>query len=154
MYTEQDYQAYRKQLKKRSILLGIPAVLMLIGIIISFIVRIQWLTIGLTMLCGCYCIFCHGMLLHPISAYIKHIDHILHGRTHQLTGLFKEMEDTVVVREGVEYRPMLMSVGNLQNPEDERLFYYDAHLEKPDWQVGEKLTLTAHDKYVGKWERA
>lgn len=153
MYTEQDYQSNRKQLKKRAIALGIPAVILLAGVIWSFIVRIKLLTMGLTIVLGIYGIFCYGMLLFPVIAYGRHMYNILYGRTHTLTGYFKEMEDAIVVREGVEYRPMLMSVNNLEDAEDDRLFYYDANLPKPDWQIGEKLTLTAHDKSVGKWER-
>ena len=153
MYTEQIYQSNLQRIKKRSILLGTPAALVLIAIIWSFIVRIKFLTMALTIVVGVYSIFCYGLLLFPLIAYSRHMDQILHGRTHTLTGFFKEMEDAVVVREGVEFHPMIMSVGNLENEDDDRLYYYDANLEKPDWQVGEKLTITAHDKSVGNWER-
>ena len=42
----------------------------------------------------------------------------------------------------------------MENPEDDRLFYYDANLPRPDWKIGEMLTVTAHDKSLGAWERA
>ena len=152
MYTEQDYQSNRKQLKKRAIALGIPAVILLAGVIWSFIVRIKLLTMGLTIVLGIYSIFCYGMLLFPIIAYGKHMHELLHGRTHQLTGAFKEMGADRMLRDGVEFFPVIINVGKMDNPEDDRLLYYDANLTLPVWQIGDKLTFTVHDKSIGKWE--
>ena len=87
-------------------------------------------------------------------AYGRHLDEVLHGRVRTLTGAFKEMDEGTVVREGVTYHPMLLSVGDMDSPEDDRLFYFDANLPRPDWQRGEKLTIVSHDKAVGRWERA
>ena len=67
---------------------------------------------------------------------------------------FKEMETQIVMRDGVQYYPMMISVGDMEDPEDDRLFYYDAYLPRPDWKPGELLTLTAHDKALGAWTRA
>ena len=48
----------------------------------------------------------------------------------------------------------MINVGVMEDEKDDRLFYYDANLPRPDWQAGETLTITAHDKSVGAWERA
>ena len=40
----------------------------------------------------------------------------------------------------------MLSVGNMDDPEDDRLFYYDANLPLPDWQHGDMLIVTAHDR--------
>ena len=53
------------------------------------------------------------------------------------------------LRDGVKYYPMMISVGDMENPEDDRLFYFDANLPRPDWKTGEMLTVTAHDKSMG-----
>ena len=71
----------------------------------------------------------------------------------ELTGAFKEMEEGTVVRDGVRYYPVLLNVGNMEGEEDDRLFYYDANLPRPDWRRGEMLTVTAHDKAMGAWTR-
>ena len=63
------------------------------------------------------------------------------------------MEEIAVDRDGVKYYPMMLSVGNMDDPEDDRLFYYDANLPRPDWKCGEMLTVTAHDKALGAWAR-
>ena len=154
MYTEQDYQDIREQLKQRLLALGIPAVLLLAGVIVSFVFRIRWLTIALSLLLGAGCIFSYGMLLYPVIAYERHLDEVLHGRVRSTTGAFKEMESQTVMRDGVKYYAMMISVGDMEDPEDDRLFYYDANLPRPDWKIGEMLTLTAHDKSLGAWVRA
>ena len=154
MYTEQDYADICSQLKRRWIALGIPSALLLGAVIVSFIFRIKWLTIALSILLGAGCIFCFGMLLSPVIAYKKHLDEVLHGKVRSTTGAFKEMEAQIVMRDGVQYDPMMISVGDMEDPEDDRLFYYDANLPRPDWKTGEMLTVTAHDKALGAWARA
>ncbi|MBR3739028.1 MAG: hypothetical protein IKN04_01040 [Clostridia bacterium] len=154
MYTEQDYTDICNQLKRRWLALGIPAVLLFMAVIVSFVLRIRWLTIVLSVLQGAFCIFSYGMLLSPVIAYRRHLDEVLHGKVRSTTGVFKEMENQPVMRDGVRYYPMMISVGDMENPEDDRLFYYDANLPRPDWKMGETLTVTAHDKSLGAWVRA
>ena len=124
------------------------------AVIVSFVLRIRWLTIVLSVLQGAFCIFSYGMLLSPVIAYRRHLDEVLHGKVRSTTGVFKEMENQPVMRDGVRYYPMMISVGDMENPEDDRLFYYDANLPRPDWKMGETLTVTAHDKSLGAWVRA
>ena len=124
------------------------------AVIVSFVLRIRWLTIALSVLLGAFCIFSYGMLLSPVIAYRRHLDEVLHGKVRSTTGVFKEMENQPVMRDGVRYYPMMISVGDMENPEDDRLFYYDANLPRPDWKMGETLTVTAHDKSLGAWVRA
>ena len=133
--------------------LGIPALVLLAAVVASFVLRIKWLTIGLSLVLGVFCIFGYGMLLSPVIAYRRHLDEVLHGRVRSTTGAFKEMEAQTVMRDGVKYYPVMISVGDMENPEDDRLFYYDANLPRPDWKTGEMLTVTAHDKSMGAWAR-
>ena len=154
MYTEQDYTDICNQLKRRWLALGIPAAVLFVAVIVSFVFRIKWLTIALSVALGAFCIFSYGMLLSPVIAYRRHLDEVLHGKVRNTTGAFKEMESQPVMRDGVKYYPMMISVGDMENPEDDRLFYYDANLPRPDWKTGETLTVTAHDKSMGAWVRA
>lgn len=154
MYTEQDYADIRAQLKRRCIALGIPALIVLAGVIVLSVFRLKILTMALTIVLGAYCIFVYSMLLHPVMAYRRHLDHVLHGRVRTLTGAFKEMEEGTVIRDGVHYYPMIINVGDMESQEDDRLYYYDANLPRPDWKKGEMLTVTSHDKALGAWVRA
>lgn len=154
MYKEQDLTDIRAQIKHRLLLLAIPSVLLLAGIIVSLVFRVQPLTIVLTALLGCMWIFCYGLLISPLRAYAQHLDDVLHGMTRKTTGAFKEMDEQIVDRDGVKYYPMMLNIGNMEDEGDDRLFYYDANLPHPDWKTGEMLTVTAHDKALGAWERA
>lgn len=154
VYTEQDYADICAQEKQRKLLLIIPSAVLLAGIIVTFVFRIKWLTVGLSLVLGAGLIFCYGLLISPVTAYRKHLHNVLHGRTRQTTGAFKEMEEVAVDRDGVKYYPMMLSVGNMDDPEDDRLFYYDANLPRPDWKTGDMLTVTAHDKALGAWVKA
>lgn len=154
MYTEQDYADICAQVKRRRLLIAIPAAVLLAAVIVSFVFRIRWLTMALSVLLGAGLIFCHGLFVSPVTAYRRHLNDVLHGRTRTTTGAFKEMEDVPVMRDGVKYYPLMLSVGNMDDPEDDRLFYYDANLPLPDWQHGDMLIVTAHDKSLGAWTRA
>ena len=154
MYTEQDFMDIRAQLRKRLLLVSLPSLVLLAGIIVSFIFRIKALTMALSLVLGAGLIFSYSMLIYPVYAYKRHLNNVLHGRTRTLTGAFKEMEEGDVIREGVHYYPMLLNVGDMQSPEDDRLFYFDANLPRPNWQAGEMLTIISHDKAVGAWEKA
>ena len=154
MYTEQDYADIQAQIKQRRMIMMIPGVLLLAGVIVSFVFRVKWLTTALSLLLGAGWIFFHGLLISPLTAYRRHLDEVLHGRTRTTTGAFKEMEETTVDRDGVKYYPMMLNVGSMDDPEDDRLFYYDANLPRPDWKTGDMLTVTAHDKSLGAWARA
>ena len=153
LYTQRDLADIRKEIRKRALLLSVPALLMLGGVAALFILRLEALTIALTCLLGVYAVFVYGMLLSPVVCYERHLDEVLNGRVRELTGAFKEMEEGTVVRDGVRYYPVLLNVGNMESEEDDRLFYYDANLPRPDWRRGEMLTVTAHDKAMGAWTR-
>ena len=153
MYTEQDYQEITAQWKNRHLLLWVPAGLMAAAVIATFIFRIKWATMLGTVIAGFYCVFVYGLLVQPVSAYRKHLDGVMHGRTRTLSGAFKTMEENTVTREGVAFYPMLLNVGSMDDENDDRLLFYDANLPRPDWQTGDKLTVTVHDKALGDWKR-
>ncbi len=144
----------KAQTKKRWIVLGIPAALLLAGVVVSFIVRIQWLTIALTIALGAYAIFSYSMLLSPLICYGRHLAGCVSGRTSKTEGAFKSMEEAPVPRDGVMFYAMMLNVGDMDEEEDDRLFYYDANKPRPDWQVGDRLIIFSHDKAVAKWQRA
>ena len=155
MYSENDYQTVSAQLKKRLILTGIPAVILLAAVIVLFALRAhQIIVMLLTILLGAYIIFMWGMFLHPVAAYKSHLNNVLHGRVHSITGFFKEMETVSVQREGVSFYPMTISVNDMTDEEDDRLLYYDANLPVPAWKPGDRLTFSVHDKSVGDWKPA
>ena len=154
MYQHSDYQENRDQLRSRLLAVGIPAALLLILTLVSFFLR--WpeaLTVILCIALCSLCIFSWSMLISPLLAYGKHVDHALNGRTRDTEGLFVSMEEECVGRDGVEFYPMTINVGDKNAEKDMRLFYYDANLPRPEWQPGDLLKITSYDNRVTKWEK-
>ena len=153
LYSETDFQSITGQLKKRRLAIWIPFVLALLLILVLAVQRVsQVIVIILTIVSVGALIFCEGMFVHPISCYHKHIDSVLHGKTHTVKGFFRTMEADPVIREGVSYYPVILNVGTANDEKDDRLLYFDANLPRPDWQAGEFLSMTAHDKAIGSWK--
>ena len=88
LYTENDFQEISAQLKKRMIVLVIPALLLLAAVIVSFVFRNQLFTTVFSLLLGFYGIFSFSMFIYPVLAYKRHLHYVLHGRVRKLTGAF------------------------------------------------------------------
>ena len=154
MYQPSDYQENRDQLRSRLITAGAPAAALLALLLISFFLR--WpekLTVALSVLLCSEIIFCYSMLISPVIAYGRHLDHALNGRVRDAEGVFVGMEDQAVLREGLYFYPMTINVGDKGLEKDNRLFYYDANMPRPDWQEGERLVITSYDNRVTAWKR-
>ncbi len=155
MYTEKDYADICVQLKQRLWVVIVPAAVLLIVMLVSFLLRwAEGVTSTLCIAGGLVLIFGISMFVRPVYAYRQHVDHALHGRTRRTTGVFVDQEDEPVLRDGVYFRAVTINVGDKHREVDDRLFYYDANLPRADWQAEEKLTFTSYDGRVTAWEKA
>ncbi len=156
MYQQKDRDENQHQLKRRLLALSVPMVFFLAGITVSLLpnVRMQWLTILLTILGGAMVLFCYGMFLSPIVHYGRHLKNVLDGRKRETTGLVKEIASQSCIREGVEYYPMTINVGEKNDEADDRLFYFDAHKGTPPITPGDRVTVVSHDKAVAEIRKA
>ena len=156
MYQQKDRDENQHQLKRRLLALSVPMVFFLAGIAVSLLrnVRLQWLTILLTIVGGALAIFCYGMFISPIVHYGRHLRNVLDGRKRETTGLVREIAIQSCIREGVEYYPMTINVGEKSDEADDRLFYYDAHKGMPPIAPGDRITVVSHDKAVAEIRRA
>lgn len=155
MYRQQDYADVCAQLKKRRLCVYSVSALIFAAAILSFALRwLQTVTAIIAIISLFVLIFCQSLVISPVSAYRKHLDHALHGKTHDTQGTFVSMEEEAVQREGLSLYPMTINVGAGIRDDGDRLFYYDANLPRPDWQAGETLLLTSYDNRVTAWTRA
>ena len=154
LYTEQDFMDIKRQLRRRAAALAGLSALLLAAVIASFALRRYWLTVALTALLSMLIVFVYDLLIRPVAAYQRHLDQVLHGRVRTATGIVKRVEEKTVMRDGVRFYPVLLNVGPKSEETDDRLFYFDANLPLPAWQIGESITVTAHDKAIGAWNRA
>ena len=122
--------------------------------LLSFLIRWpQGVTVALTIAAGALFIAGWSFFISPLSAYRKHIFHALNGHTSRTRGVFVGMDDERVEREGLIFWPLTLNVGAGIRDDGDRLFYYDAYLERPDFQPGEELELTSYDNRVIAWSR-
>lgn len=155
MYQQKDYDENRRQLHDRSLAVGLPMAALLALSVVSFLVRWpEGVTMALCFLTCALGIFGYTMLISPVRAYGQHIAHALTGRTRQTRGVFVGMEEGSVSRENVDFYPITLNVGDQGREEDDRLFYLDANLPRPNWQAGETLLITSYDNRVTDWQRA
>lgn len=143
MYTQEDLTSIRLQQRNCWLKLMIPGVILLAGIIVSLIVRIEWLTTVLSCILGCMILFTVEMIIKPLYCYEKHLDGCLNGRRHELEGTFIGMEEEVSLVDGVRYRGLTV---HDDNPETnyERLFYFDLEKPFPDVKEGDKVHVVYH----------
>ena len=153
MYTARDQKAIQAQSKRRLLCAAAPAAILLALIVWSFVARVQWATVALTIVLGCGALFFDGLLLAPLRAYGRFLQNALHGRTHETRGRFLHLESQSVLREGVAFYPLTITVGDGADRKDDRLFYFDAQKPLPAFTPGEPLVLTSHDNQITAFER-
>lgn len=155
MYTQDDYNDICRMLKKRWWITTIPAVVVLAAAIVIFVYgqlnrsdTLWMVTSALTLLGGGYFLFFYGVYVRPVRIYKRHLTYMLHGRMRQTTGVYKAFSEDVSDREGLQCHAMLINVGDKDDPEDDRLFYYDVHKERPAIPFGTSITVHSNDKMV------
>lgn len=161
MYTEQDWKDINAMLRKRWLITAVPAVILLAAAIWVFVYgRMQrsdsiWkITSLLTIVGGGYFLFFYGVYVRPAAIYRKHLTYMMQGRMRVTTGVFKSFSEDVYDREGLECHAMLVNIGEKNDPEDDRLFYYDAYKPAPAFELGEKITVKSNDKMVSSIQAA
>ncbi|MBR6572022.1 MAG: hypothetical protein IKK75_16365 [Clostridia bacterium] len=155
MYSEKDWKEINALLRKRWLVTLLPSCVIL-GVAIAIFVYGQlnrsahlWmLTAALTLLGGTYLLFFIGVYLRPALIYRTNLRYLLTGRKRVTTGYFKEFAEDVSDRDGMECYAMLLNVGERNDPEDDRLFYYDAYKPAPEMPIGTKVTVESNDKLV------
>lgn len=148
MYTEEDLTAIRAQQKKRWLILSIPAAVLLAAIVVSLILRMEWLTTTCTILLGCMIIFGYEMLIRPLHCYETHINNALHGRCRELEGEYVSLSEDISVVDGVRYRAMTIREEQQDDDPCDRMLYFDVTKPFPDIAAGRRVRVVFHDREV------
>ena len=148
IYTEADYQAIVKQQRKRWLILGIPCTILAIVVIISLVIRLEWLTSAATILIGVLLIAGYDLFIKPLHCYEVHLNHCLHGRTRECDLPFIRLSENVDVVDGVRCRQLLCADIDAKGRPYERLFYFDAEKDFPAVNEGDMLHLVHHELCV------
>lgn len=161
MYSQQDWDEINTMIRKRWIVTIVPAAVTLIAAVIVFVYgqlnrsdSLWMLTSALTLLGGGYFLFIYGVSVRPARIYRKHVQYMLAGRMRTTTGVFKAFSEDISDRDGLECHAMILNVGEKDDPEDDRLFYYDAYKPRPEMAFGQRVTVRSNDKMVSAIELA
>lgn len=155
MYTRQDQQQAAHQTKQRMLTAFVPAAVILIAAVILFIIGRQnrsedmWkVTAALTVLAGAYATFFYGVYAKPMRDYRNHINYMLDGRLRETTGYLIDFSENLSERNGVECHALMINVGEKDDREDDRLFYYDVKKLPLSVEMGRKVTIVSNDRMV------
>lgn len=148
IYTEADYSAIRKQMNKRWLMLLNPIAVLLIVLVYSLIVRVEWLTSAATIAVGVILIAGYDFAIKPLRCYARHLDNCIHGRTRECELPFISLSENVDVVDGVRFRQLLCADEDAKGRPYERLFYFDAEKDFPAAKQGDMMHIVHHDLSV------
>ncbi len=146
LYSEKDCQQIAAQLKKRYLLLGCALAVFLALIVVSVIVRVEWLTIVLVFLFFSLAVFVIELFCLPLHRYKKLVVSALTGRSHIETMEYKCMESETSIVDGVSCRGIVFLGEPDKHGTREQRFYWDEELPLPVFREGDQVTL----KYTGR----
>lgn len=156
IYVQQDLDNITAQLRKRTIIIGAPCLVLLAVLIWSLLpaVRLEWVTTLCTILIGVILIAAYDLALKPIICYRNFLTNALHGRVRETTLPFIALSEDVNMVDGVACRALTCQDVDGKGRNYERLFYFDCEKTFPDFQEGELLHIVHHDLMVANIFRA
>lgn len=146
LYSREDLDRISAQLKKRYLLLGCGLAVILVLIILSFSVRVEWLSILSVFLFFSVAVFVIELLCMPLHRYNKLLTSALTGRTHTETLTFDSVEPETSLVDGVPCRGLIFLGEPDKHGAREQRFYWDQELSLPSFAAGQPVTL----KYTGR----
>lgn len=144
LYSQQDYDAILKQIRRRKHLIALPCYLLLIVLFFSLAVRMQWITIACTILMGVIFIAGSDLLIRPLNSYRDMLHNALYGRVHEVKLPFAALSAKVNLVDGVPCRALTCTDVDAKGRPYERLFYLDAQKAMPDVEEGDMLHIVHH----------
>ena len=144
IYTEADVQAINHQVKRGLTVMGLSAAVAVVATVITLVYRVQWLTIAITLFWGSLTIFFWSMKMTPPLSYRRHLKEIHQGLSRQTLGQVVQLSEDLTHREGIDFYALIINIGEEDDPEDERLFYWDAQKPRPDFAPGDRLEIISH----------
>ena len=155
MYTQLHCEQAQKVIKKRRVVTFVPGLaLLLFGIaVFSYcqLNRLDWGWIfasAMTVVAGGYVIFFNETYLKPVRVYHCYLTSMLHGIKRETEGRLQAVADEISDKDGLDAYAVTVNVGEKEEAEDERLFYFDAQMERPDIPIGTHVKVTTHDKMI------
>ena len=155
MYTQQDLIQALAQLKRRRLTGYLPSAVGLAAAIAVFVAgRMQrsdsaWvISTALTILAVGYFLFLYGVSIKPAKTYCVFLQDMLTGRKRETQGVFKSFSADVCDRDGLPCHSLLLNVGQKDDPQDDRQFYWDAQMPNPAIALGAQVKVESNDNRI------
>lgn len=159
MYNQHDLDEVQAQLKKHRVIALVPLALLLAAGIAVFVVGHMhrsdsaWMLSSLlTILGGGWYLLVYGLSIKPAKAYRTLIQDMMNGRLRQTDGIFKSFAQETCEREGLPFHALMLNVGDRDDGEDDRLFYWDAQKPLPQIQLGSRVSVFSNDNRISRME--
>ena len=155
MYTEADRHIACEESRKRWLITAIPGTALVLAGIIGFILcqaqRQDWgwiFAYACTIMGGSYTIFFYGVYVKPVLLYRRHLGNMLDGRKREVVGRLTKVARETSDKDGLNAYGITVNIGERDDPEDERLFYYDAQLAGLAIPLGTRVRILSNDKMI------
>lgn len=113
----------------------------------------QLIVIGITLVWGALLIFMWSMKLTPLLAYNRYLREIRSGLSRDVDGVVVSFDSTPTFRDGLNFYGLIVNVGDLADPEDERQLYWDVRLPRPGISDGDRVHVRAHGNDIIAMEK-
>ena len=156
LHGEKEQEANRKRIQRVLCIFGVGTLCAIGCIVFSFIYRdassvhnpnemkSQILTIAVTILWGSVVIFFWNMKLTPHLCYRRYLKESYSGLSRELVGQVVHFDTQATFRAHLYFYQLVINVGDPEDPNDERLLYWDARLQRPELQEGMQVTVRSH----------
>ncbi len=170
MYTEEELNGLRGQIARRRAVIIRPALLLAGAAIALSVIRsglkadavaalhaptvmgsirtCEILGTVSVLLTAAWLIFSVGMLLTPLRKYEQHLDELLHGRNHEITGIWAGVSGDVSEMDGVPSRAVGLMIKDDHGRDLERLLYWDVLKPMPEVEKGTEVSIVYHGRQV------
>ena len=154
LYPDETILALNNQLKKRWLILGAVAAVLLGVFVWSLIIRydyndrLQWISVVAILLLGFFMVFWVDVICGPLLRYRTMIRTAVTGRKHTKTMPFVRAEEDISVVEGVPCRGLIFLGDPDKHGTRDQLLYWDQELPMPAFEAGKDYTLCYSGKLI------
>ena len=146
MYTESDFAAAKKTMKKYIILAFAILAAFLVAMIVGLVLRVKPLVIVAPLL-GSWAFYTIWVTqCMPWIRYNKFLKNMREGRKRTTECYYMDIASSVRVVDGVQIHDVNASLD--EKGEDSRLFYWDDDKPMPEFEKGQKIRITSFGNFI------
>lgn len=160
LHGDADAQRNNRAIRRRLAILAITTGLMVALVTASLIWRdnthvdnvretpSQVFTIAVSALWGGFAIFFWDLKVAPYLHYRKFLRDIRTGLHRTVEGRLTRFDTQTTFRNGLGFYAVMVNIGRGDDPEDDRLLYWDASLPKPALHEGDRVLFLVHGNEI------